>query len=415
MSEIWFINQYAITPDLPGGTRHYDFGVELIKAGHTVRVFAADVNLALRRHVRDLGGRLWLEETVDGVLFEWIRTITYRRNDWRRALNMFYFSWNIYNAGIRQGVRPDIIIGSSPHLFAALAGYYLSRKLGCRFIFEIRDLWPQALIDMKGISQSSPMVWLMRQVEKILYRNAHHIIVLAEGSIPYLKERGVPAEKISYIPNGVHPGHFIPRRSRENARQLYGFNRFTVVYTGAHGPANALHTVLDAAERLIDVPGIEFVLVGDGPSKSKLLERAREKGITNLRFMDPVPKGDIPDLLFAADAAVITLKDARAFYNAVSPNKLYDYLAAAKPVLCSVPGEVAGMVEKYGCGLVSPPEDGKALAERVHQMADISVGERGEMGSRGQQLVFDHFSRPVLVKRLVELANNPCIAKEIYN
>ncbi|OPX84866.1 MAG: putative glycosyl transferase [Pelotomaculum sp. PtaB.Bin104] len=406
MREIWFINQYAIAPDLPGSTRHYDFGVELVKAGYSVRIFASNVNLSLRKHIRDLHGKLWLEEQIDGVLFEWVRTSTYQRNNWRRALNMFNFSWNVYLAGLRQGARPDLIVGSSPHLFAALAGYRLARRLNCAFIFEVRDLWPQALIDMNAFSAGHPMVCLMRYVEQQLYRNADHIIVLAEGSIPYLKQRGVIEEHISYIPNGVHPEHFISRRTREESRRLYGFERFTVVYTGAHGPANALHTILDAANELKEESAIEFILIGDGPSKLSLQAQAREMKLKNLRFMNPVPKNNIPDLLFAADAAVIALKDAKAFYKAVSPNKLYDYLASAKPVLCAVPGEVARMVERYECGLTSPPEDGQALAKQVCSLAAMSKEERNNMGARGQKLVLEQFSRPKLARRIIEVADN---------
>ncbi|RJX19118.1 MAG: glycosyltransferase WbuB [Desulforudis sp.] len=404
MQEVWFINQYAISPDLPGGTRHYDFGVELVNAGHTVRIFAADVNLALRRKVRDLRGKLWLEEPVNGVLFEWVRTSTYQRNDWRRALNMFEFSWNVYRAGLKLGVRPGLIVGSSPHLFAALGGLYLARRFGCRFIFEVRDLWPQALIDMNGLSEGHPMVRVMRQVEKKLYREADHIVVLAEGSIPYLENMGVSGDRISFIPNGVHPGHFVPRMARVEARNRYGFTEFTVVYTGAHGPANALETVLQAADELKEYTSIEFVLVGDGPVKGDLLARAREMGLPNVRFMDPVPKGDIPDLLQAADAAVITLKDARAFYNAVSPNKLYDYLAAGKPVLCAVPGEVARMVDESACGLTAPAEDGLALARQTRVLAGLLEDERAGMGARGRQLVMERFSRPKLVREFIRLA-----------
>lgn len=406
MREIWFINQYAISPDLPGGTRHYDFGVELARTGYSVRIFAADVNLALRKHIRDLKGNLWLEEPVNGVLFEWVRTSTYNRNNWRRALNMFDFSFNVYRAGLRQASRPESVVGSSPNLFAALAGYYLARRLDCRFIFEARDLWPQALIDMNGIAPGHPAVRVMRRIEGQLYRQADHIIVLAEGSVSYLKEKGVSEDRISYIPNGVHPEHFNPRRSREEARQTFGFEKFTLVYTGAHGPANALHTILEAADALRDNSTIEFILVGDGPVKSDLQARACEMGLKNLRFMGPVAKSEMPDLLSAADAAVITLKDARTFYNSVSPNKLYDYLAAGKPVLCAIPGEMAKLVEQQGCGLVSQAEDGKSLAEKVLSIISLTEQERKDMGTRGRELVLDKFSRPKLVSKLIKLAEN---------
>lgn len=404
MSQIWFINQYAISPDLPGGTRHYDFGVELVKYGHSTRVFASDVNLALRTHTRNLEGRLWMEEKIQGVLFEWINTNTYKSNDWRRALNMFVFSWNVYRAGLKQNVRPDFIIGSSPHLFAALAGYYLSRHYGCRFILEVRDLWPQTLVDAKSISEKHPLVWVMRKIEKKLYSYADHIIVLAEGSIKYIQGRGVKKEKIIFIPNGVHPEHFIPHLSREECRRRYHFDKFTIIYTGAHGPLNSLYTILEAANYLRDEKGIKFVLVGDGPEKPKLKEKAINLGLTNVNFFDPVSKKEIPNLLLAADAAIITLKDNSVFHYGVSPNKLFDYMAAGKPVLCAVPGSMAEMVRDCGCGLTSQAENGEALADRIRQIASLNRSELIKMGQNGRKRVMEHYTRPMLVKRFVELA-----------
>lgn len=403
MSEIWFINQYAITPDLPGGTRHYDFGMELVKSGHSVRIFAANVNLALRRHMRNLKGKIWLEEPVNGISFEWIKTSLHRRNGWRRGLGMLNFSYNVYRAGLRQSVQPDLIIGSSPHPFAALAGYYLARKLGCRFILEVRDLWPQALIDMKGISAKHPIVWMMRWVEQHLYHHADHVIVLARGSIPYLAEKGVSGERITYIPNGVHPEHFVSLETRQEIRRLYGFNRFTIIYTGAHGPANALNTILDAANNLNAESGIEFVLIGDGPVKPDLQAQARKLKLKNLRFLDPIPKSKIPDLLHAADAGIITLKDAQAFYKAVSPNKFVDYLSAGLPVLCAAPGDIGMMVRQCGCGLTSAPEDGMSMAEQIRKLAALPVEERAKMGSNGQGLVMDQYFIPRLTQKLLTL------------
>jgi glycosyltransferase involved in cell wall biosynthesis len=403
MSEIWFINQYAITPDLPGGTRHYDLSVELVKSGHTVRIFASNVNLALRRHIRSLKGKLWLEELVNGISFVWNKTSLHQRNGWRRGIGMLNFSYNVYRAGLQQGVLPDLIIGSSPQPFAALAGYYLARQLGCRFILEVRDLWPQALIDMKEIHPQHPIIWIMRCVEQYLYYHADHIIVLAQGAISYLQEKGVSANRITYIPNGVHPDHFIPRRTRQEVRQLHGFNGFTLLYTGAHGPANALYTILDAANQLKGEPGIEFILVGDGPLKPRLQAQAHRLKLNNLRFLDPVPKNEIPDLLHAADAGIITLKDARAFYNAVSPNKFIDYLATGLPILCAAPGDVARMVEQCGCGLVSAPEDSTSMAKQIMQLATLPAGKRAEMGSKAHELVMEQFFIPNLAHKLLAL------------
>lgn len=433
--EIWMINQYAITPDLPGGTRHYDFGCELVKKGYRVRIFASDVNLSLRRHTRLGASELWREEDVNGVQFIWVRAAAYQKNDWRRVWNMLSFAFNVCWVGVRLYDKPAIIIGSSPHPFAALGAWILAKLKHSRFILELRDLWPQALIDMGGMSEGSVPVRLLRFLERFLYRVAEKIIILASGSRDYLVKRGVASQKIVYIPNGVHLKNFQvgdlrvteDLRDVENSRGLgrsqyvaagevaassalvselrgrFGFTRFTIIYTGAHGPANALDTILGAADLLRARHDIEFILVGDGPSKSALVVAAKQRGLSNVRFMDPVPKGEIPKLLAAADVAVIALRSVDAFSYGISPNKLFDYMAAAKPVICAVPGDMARLVEDSGAGISIPPENPEALAKAVEGFLSMSAVERAAMGKRGRDLVEREFSREKLAERLEEI------------
>lgn len=438
--EIWIVNQYAITPDLPGGTRHYDFGVELAKMGYEVRIFASDVNLALRRHTKLEPGELYREESINGVRFVWVRAATYQKNDWRRVWNMLSFALNAFRVGARIRGRPKAIIGSSPHPFAALAAWVISKVKHSRFVLELRDLWPQVLIDMGGMAERSIPARVLRILERFLYRVAAKIIILASGSREYLLHRGVPSDKIVYIPNGVHLTNFQVRngcgsvivendRSRIHehgadrktvhatsaaseetipsqqsvARHKFGFSRFTLVYTGAHGPANALETILGAAQILRSRNDVEFVLVGDGPAKSALVREAANRGLDNVRFMDPIPKDNIPALLSAADAGVITLRAVDAFSYGISPNKLFDYMAAAKPVICAVPGEMARLVSENGVGIVVRPENPMALAHAVEQLLDMGDAERAAMGHRGRLLVERNFSREKLAQRLAEL------------
>lgn len=402
--EIWMINHYAITPDLPGGTRHYDFGCELKKAGFTVRIFASDVNHALRRHVKLKDRRLWTVESVNGVDFIWVRTADYQRNDWRRAWNMLSFAFNVLRVGFRVKGFPHAIIGSSPHLFAALSAWWLAKRKGASFILELRDLWPQALVDM-GLPESSIMVRLLRIIEKFLYTVADKIIILAHGSYSYLVNRGVTPGKIVYIPNGVHLGNFRldnHQKTRLQARARFGFTRFTVVYTGAHGPANALETILGAADLLRGRNDVEFVLVGDGQVKDELLRKAAGLKLENVRFLPPVPKNEVPELLAAADAAVITLRAVDAFSYGVSPNKLFDYMAACKPVICAIPGEMTWLVEQNKAGMTVEAENPGAIASAVEQILAMNEEERAAMGRRGRALIEREFSREILAKRLLE-------------
>lgn len=403
MPEIWLVNQYAITPDLPGGTRHYDLAVELVRRGYRVKVFATDVNLSLRKRTKLQPGQLYSIEQRDGVEFVWVQSAEYEGNNWRRALNMFSFTWNFMRVTRLLGKQshPSVIVGSSPHPFAALAAQRTAKRLGARFFLELRDLWPQALIDMGGLSEGHPGVRLMRALESFLYARAERFVTLARGSEAYLTTRGINPKRILFIPNGVHLGHFKPKLDRAEARRLYEFERFTIVYAGAHGPANSLETILRAGKLVEDLP-VEFVLVGDGPSKSALTALAQELQVTNVRLLAPIPKGEIADLLNAADTGVITLKNAKAFEYGISPNKLFDYMAAAKPILCSVPGDMAAMVREAGAGLTVPPEDPAALAAAVRESLGMSESTRVEFGLNGRNFLAKYFRREVLADRLAE-------------
>jgi len=394
--EVWLVNHYALTPDRPGGTRHYDLGTELTKHGLKVKVFACDINLATRKRTSLDEKELFRVEKWGDLEFVWINAVEYEQNNWKRIHNMFSFARNFQRVARQMPTRPDVIVGSSPHPFTGMAALKMARRFGARFWVELRDLWPQALIDMGGMTEGNAQAKGMRYMERKLYAAGERFIILAEGSAGYLVKRGVPKEKILYIPNGVHLEHFKPSRSREESRAKFGFNRFTIAYAGAHGPANALHTILESSKTTGDQ--IEFVLVGDGPSKAELV--AQGANLPNVRFMDPIPKEEIPNLLTAADAGVITLKDVEAFAYAVSPNKLFDYMGASLPVLCATPGDMARMVEKSGAGLVARAEDPGDLAEKA--MALAAAGNLAEMGRAGRDYVSANFSRQALAAKLAE-------------
>ena len=401
MPEVWMVNQYAVTPDLPGGTRHYDLGVELAKRGFTVKIFASDTNLAVRRRTKLKSGQRYMIERRDGVEFVWIRSAEYDRNDWRRVWHMVSFALGFLRVGSRvsQASRPQVVIGSSPHPFAALSARLLAVRREARFVLEVRDLWPQALVDMGGIAETHPGIRVMRILERYLYRSADTIIALTPGSLEYLSKHGISEDRTALIPNGVHPGNFRSTLPRDVARAKYAMQEFTIVYTGAHGPANSLHTVLEAAKLLVGEP-VEFVLVGDGPSKEAIIREAAETGIRNVRFLNPVAKDEIPTLLSAADVGLITLRNAKAFEYAVSPNKLFDYMGAGLPVICCIPGEMGRLISEAKAGIACPPENPEALAGAVKRLLEAPASERERMGSNGREFVMRNFNREVLAEKL---------------
>jgi len=405
MPEIWMINHYAISPDLPGGTRHFDFACELSKKGYRVRIFACDVILGKSEEHAKLEEReSYSVENINGVEFVWIRAATYERNNWRRSWNMLTFSYNCYKIGCKFKDKPEVIIGSSPHPFAAFAATKLSRKLKVKFFLEIRDLWPQVIIDMGKLNQHHPITQAMRLLEKYLYRVADKIIVLAEGSKKYLIEKsGIKESKILYLPNGVHLNNFSCKEDRDILRKFYNFTKFTLIYTGAHGPANSLDTILRAADRLRENKDIEIVLVGAGILKEKLLKQAKEMKLNNVKFFNSIPKNEIPGILSAADAAINTLKKVKVFSYGVSPNKIFDYMAARKPIICAVEGEMAGKVEKIGCGISAIPENEKSMADAIIHLVNLPHNELKKMGDNGYEEIKENYSREKLAQKLVGL------------
>jgi glycosyltransferase involved in cell wall biosynthesis len=203
----------------------------------------------------------------------------------------------------------------------------------------------------------------------------------------------VDAKKIVYVPNGVDLNAFTkqPERSADS---------LTLVYAGAHGPANGLDAVLDAAELLRNDSRIRFLLVGDGPAKSALRDDAARRNLANVEFRDPVAKSDIPALFASADAGLMVLRDSPLFAYGVSPNKLFDYFGAALPVVCNVPGDVAGMVADAGAGERAANSSGAALADAIRRLIARSPEERANMGLAGRSWVAQEHSRPVLAERL---------------
>jgi glycosyltransferase involved in cell wall biosynthesis len=294
-------------------------------------------------------------------------------------------SWN------KSGTPVSIVIGSSPHLFAALAAQRLALRLRVPFVLEIRDLWPESMVAAGGTKGG--FYWLLHFVAEHLYRKASRIVVLARGTEDYLRKKGIEASKIVLVPNGVELEAYsgIERRARDT---------FTLIYTGAHGQANGLDVIVKAADILRDVPHVRFLLVGDGPMKPKLQEDVLGRGLGNVEFRSPVSKSRMPDLLLEADAGLMVLKETQLFSFGVSPNKLFDYLAAGLPVVCNVPGEVSQMLLASTAGEQAQDGTPESLAEAIRRLANRSHEERASMGRAGRQWVAREHNRNVLAAKL---------------
>jgi len=399
---IWIFNHYAHPPDLPGGTRHFDLGRELVRRGHQVTIFASSFHHYLHRETRLEPGENWRMEELERVRFVWIRTPPYAANDWRRARNMVAFMFRAWWLGRKlprltpETGKPDVVIGSSVHLLAVLAAYWLAKHYHAKFVMEVRDLWPQTIIDMGKLSAHHPIIKALQALERFLYRRAERIITLLPLAHEYITTCGVPREKVVWIPNGVDLSRFDSAGISD-----VGHEGFQVMYLGAHGQANALDVLLEAAKIVQDkgLDKIKFVLVGDGPEKPRLLALAQELGLRNIEFRQPVPKSEVTTAIQQADATVCILHDLQLYKYGISLNKLFDYLAASKALILAG-NPVNNPVEEARCGFTVPPRDPQALADAVLELYQMPKEEREAMGRRGREYVEKHHAISVLADRV---------------
>jgi len=406
--KIWVLNHYASPPDRATGTRHYDFGRILAGQGHEVTIFASSFSHHSLREER-LGRRQWMRsEFVNGVRFVWVRTSRYARNDHHRVLNMLSYA-AIVIAAQQRFPRPDVVVGSSVHLGAAAAACVIGRVRRAPFVFEVRDLWPQQLIDMGELREHGVTAQVLRALERFLYRRARVIISLLPGAVEYIIKTGIPAEKVVYVPNGIAdllpaaapgPG---PVALLNRIGQWHQAGCLVAGYTGAHGSANGLNVLVEAARVLRDrdVRDIAVVFVGEGPAKAECERLAREHNLTNVIFFQPVPKQVISRVLEAMDVALFPLRDGSVARYGLSSNKLFDYLASGRPVV-SCCGVDSNPVQASGGGICVPAESPEAVADALMALAAMGHEGRRAIGERGRRWVYEHHDATGLAERFLQ-------------
>ena len=246
------------------------------------------------------------------------------------------------------------------------------------------------------------LIWIARRLEAFLYARADHLLVNSPAYRDYLLKRGIPAAKVTLIPNGVDTSAFRPGLSGEGFRRQLGLEHaFTVVYAGALGMANDIDTLLDAAALVRDLPDVRVVLVGDGKDRPRLQQRAESAGLTNVMFAGTRPKHEMPRVLAGSDACVAILKDIPEF-RTTYPNKVFDYMAAGKPTILAIGGVIQEVVEAAGGGIITPPGNVAALAEAIRVLR-ADPGRARAMGTAARAYVEAHFDRRDHARRFSEL------------
>lgn len=411
MKNVWILNHYAQEPGGAGGTRHFHLAEYLRNYGWQATIVAASVDHAtgLQRLNAQEKQRL---ETIQGVPFLWINTPTYTGNGGGRISNMLSYTWRVLLPATTAALpRPDVIVGSSVHPFAAVAGALLAWRFKVPFVFEVRDLWPQTLIDMGRLREGSLMVWGLRKLERWLYRRAARTVVLLPHAWQYIVPLGIAKEQVVWIPNGVDLALFPPPAPIE---EKTAGQPFTLMYFGAHGQANGLDTLLAAMQIVQQTPegeNIRLRLIGDGPLKQGLMEQAQAIGLNNVEFEDSVPKSQIPGLAAQADAFVITVLDLPKLYRyGISMNKLFDYMAGARPIVIAS-SAANNPIQEAQAGITVPPGQPYALADAICRLAATPTQERQQTGRNGRAYVEKNHGFSQLAKKLAIELDTVCAEK----
>jgi len=407
MKRIWIMNHYAVPPTIGGGTRHFDFAEELVKREYDVTVIASSFDLKTRTERLNEGEKYRIEN-INGVKFLWIRTFPYKTNDYKRFINMISFAINSYKL-LKKFERPDVIIASSVHPFTCIAGYYLARKFNARYIAEIRDLWPETLIDMGAMRKNSLPAKVFYAIEKFIYDRAEKIIVLLPGAGDYIKSVGNYKDKIVYIPNGVLVKRFDDVLKKEMSQDVKDIlkeheDKIKAVYLGAMGPANALHVIIEAAKIIKEkgINNIDILLIGDGPEKERLIKLKEDMQLDNVYIYDPIKKVDVPHLLKNIDICLFNLKDLDVFKYGISPNKMFDYLCSGNPILFSCRA-TNDLVKESGAGISINPESPVEFANALVTLSRMTEDERRALGEKGRRYVEENHDISKLVDRLESL------------
>ncbi len=384
---ILLIHQAFVTTGEAGGTRHAELARRLVSHGHRVTVITSPQSYLTGETKADLQNEV--SEPEQGLTIRYAYTSQgYHRGFFSRLNAFFSFMFSsIREAGKVKDV--DLVWGTSPNLFQALSAWLIAKRKGRKFLLEIRDLWPEFAIGM-GVLKNKVLIRASLWLEKFLYKRADQIIVNSPGFIPHIQK--ICGKTAVLIPNAADPKMFESTDHGETLRRQWQLeDQFVVMYTGAHGPANDLQTVLAAAEQLKEDRRIRFVLVGSGKEKDSLIAQAQQKQLENVMFILPVAKSGMADVIAASDAGLAILKAIPAF-KTTYPNKVFDFMAAGKAVICQIDGVIREVVEKYDAGIFVPPGDAGALARAVTELANDSERCR-RMGENGLLAIQQDFSR----------------------
>ncbi len=400
-----YIHQHFCTPSGSTGTRSYDVSRHLADMGHEVTMICG---------VLDVGGleklpwyKLFRKERMDG--FDVIVCNVPYSNHQGFCGRMWVFLWFAFLATFAalSVTKPDLIFATHTPLTVGIPGYIASWFKRTPFVFEVRDLWPEGWVIIGLAKETNILIRLMAVLERFLYRNADKILLVSKGFENRLIERGYRREKLKTIHLGANGELFLKLKPNEEFRQRHKLGNKTVaVYTGAHGWGNGLDYILDAAGLLKDRDDIVFMMIGEGREKPSLKKRAEEMGLTNVRFIDSVPKTQLPGILAICHIGLMFLLNVGPD-RMVTPNKIFDYMFTGLPTIVNFRGTTIEMVKSEGIGTFADPTKPEELVEKVVCWAEHPE-EAKAIGNRAREIAYAKYDRRRITEELLNTFKQVC-------
>ena len=400
---ILYLSQYFPPEAGATQTRAFEMARTWVSMGHQVTMICEFPNHPSGVIPSEFRRKLFQRDDLQGieVIRVWVKTSPEKIF---RTRMLFYLSYMFMAvlAGLFLAHGPyDLIYATSPPLFSGGAGLALSFLKRIKIVFEVRDLWPESAVALSELSNPSFIAWA-EKLEAACYQHAQVIIAVTQGIAANLVERGLPAGKILFVPNGANLDEFSyqPQARAQWREKLSLGETFIAIYAGIFGLAQGLEIILQAADRLRSRTDIHFIMVGAGPQKTAINNLSGRLALPNVQVLPELPRNDMPGLLSASDIALVPLKDIELFKGAL-PSKIFDAWACERPVLHTIDGEARQLVEKAQGGVFVPPEDPVALASQLEYLANNRTTCE-QMGASGRAYAAKFFNRPVLAGQLMD-------------
>jgi len=396
---IVYIHQHFMTNKGKGGTRSYDVARYMVKAGHRVHMITG---------IYDISGiepmpwyRLFRKEQADGIEIT-VCNVRYsnKLSGLKRTWAFLWFACLATIAALRVK-KPDLVFATSTPLTVGIPGYIAALLKRVPFIFEVRDIWPESFVLSGWVSEKSLSVRLMAMLEAFCYRKAAKILLVSKGFEKRLIERGLDPSKLKTVLLGADGNMFVDVKRDEAFLDRYNLRgKMIAVFTGAHGKANGLDYIVEAARFSVDRPDIAYVLIGAGSEKQRLMDKARAAGLDNIVFADPVPKEKLPGILAVCHTGLMILKHIDGG-RPVTPNKIFDYMFMGMPSIVNFRGPTDDMVREHDCGLFADGTNPRDLAEKVKLLADDPEKCR-QMGQNAMKAAREKYDRKIIADQLIE-------------